>query len=122
MNKTVMIVEDDEAIRENLRDILEMEGYSALEAVHGKQALEVLAASAGENRLPAVILLDLNMAVMSGRDFLNEFRLLDQHISNIPVIVMTAVPHVRDLGTTGFLKKPINLDLLLSELQRLSQF
>jgi len=119
MSRTVLIVEDDLPIRENLRAILEMDDYSVLEAAHGKQALEILKEAGANGTLPFVILLDLNMPVMPGREFLSVLSSLEETLSKIPVIVMTAVPEAKDLGTEGFLRKPVDLDTLLNKISRI---
>jgi CheY-like chemotaxis protein len=118
MPPPLLIVEDDQDIRDNLRDILEMEGYAVLEAVHGKAALDLLERLRAEGRpLPAVILLDLNMPVMSGRELLTTVRRDHPELAAIPVIIMTALPDAMELGTAAFLRKPIDLDELLRRLR-----
>jgi CheY-like chemotaxis protein len=117
MTKTILIVEDDDVIRENLKEILEMEAYHVETARHGKEALEYLRSHASSK--PSLILLDINMPVMSGPEFLSALRNEDNTHSGIPVVVMTAVPEVGDLGTAGFLKKPLTLDHLLSKVSQL---
>lgn len=120
MNRTILIVEDDETIRKNLREILETENFSVLEAENGKIALEKLPRLASDkNPLPFVILLDLNMPVMSGREFSIAQRADQTVVARIPVVVTTAAPDASDLGTFGFLRKPIDLDHLLEKLQQL---
>lgn len=114
----LLIVEDDQDIRDNLRDILEMEGYSVLDAAHGKAALDLMERLRAEGRpLPAVILLDLNMPVMSGRELLATVRRDHPDLAAIPVVIMTALPDAMDLGTAAFLRKPIDLDELLRRLR-----
>jgi DNA-binding response OmpR family regulator len=84
----VLIVEDDTALRELLRRMLEREGYAVLEAEHGRAALDRL-----RDGTPGIILLDLMMPVMDGFEFLVELRREDAW-RGIPVIVLTA----RDLS------------------------
>jgi CheY-like chemotaxis protein len=118
MTQSVLIVEDDDIIRENLKDLLEMESYPVGLARHGREALNLLLARfEAKQPLPFVILLDLNMPVMAGREFLTEFNRLPAPVSNIPVLVMTAVPNAGKLEAAGILKKPIELDELLSRIQ-----
>jgi CheY-like chemotaxis protein len=108
---SILVVEDDQDIREAIRDLLESEGYSVLLACNGKEALEVLK---GINHT-CLILLDLMMAVMSGWEFL-EARRHDFALAPIPVIVVSAVAdeRVKQAGASGFIKKPVDLDLLLA--------
>lgn len=117
MSKTVLIVEDDDTIRENLKDILELESYAVIEARHGKEAIKQIELLAGNKmRLPHAILLDLNMPIMSGRDFLISLQSRRDAVAQIPVVVMTATPEAVIPGTFAFLRKPIDLDRLLEVL------
>jgi CheY-like chemotaxis protein/nitrogen-specific signal transduction histidine kinase len=81
-NRSLLVVEDDESSREMMRRNLERDGWSVLEAVHGAEALEILAV-----RTPAAILLDLMMPVMDGFEFLNR---QSADARAIPIIVITA--------------------------------
>ena len=82
---SVMLVEDDEETRNILRRVLENSGWRALEARHGKEALELL-----ETEIPDLILLDLMMPEMDGFQVLDELRAV-QKWEHIPVIVLTAM-------------------------------
>jgi len=112
MSAQVMVVEDDEEIRETMADILEFHGYVPLLARNGHEALSQLA----EGARPALILLDLMMPVMDGRAFRTE-QLKDARIAAIPVIVVSAFRDlseaVRELGPAGVLHKPVELSELL---------
>lgn len=121
MSKNVLVVEDDEVIRENLKEILEMEGYDVSLARNGQVALDFLRSlSSSPDSLPFLILLDLNMPVMSGPEFLKVIKMDTSPLANIPVIVMTAVPNPEVLGAAQVLKKPLDLDELLSKIQNLA--
>lgn len=115
MSKAVLVVEDDDVIRENLKEILEMEGYHVLLARHGKDALDILHSQS--STLPFLILLDLNMPVMSGPEFLKMIKKEASALANIPVMVMTAVPDAGVLDAALVLKKPLDLDELLDKIQ-----
>jgi CheY-like chemotaxis protein len=82
---TIMIVDDDADIRDIVRAILEDEGYRVVEAINGRQALDLLQ----REPLPALILLDLGMPVMNGQEFRAAQR-RDPRLSAIPVVVITA--------------------------------
>jgi CheY-like chemotaxis protein len=121
MKASILIIEDDEAIRENLKEILQLEDYEVIESENGRIGIDTLKALAeSSSPLPHVILLDLNMPVMPGKEFLNQLRGLESRLASIPVIVMTAVPNALDLGTAGFLRKPIDLEQLLLLLKKLA--
>lgn len=102
MKPLILIVEDDLAIRESLRDLLLEEGYRVAEAAHGGEALEQLAREA-----PSLILLDLWMPVMTGGEFLERLE------APLPVLILTAA---NEDGPPGYvtLRKPIGLERLLS--------
>jgi CheY-like chemotaxis protein len=116
--KSILLVEDDEAIREEVQDILETEGYTVTTAVNGREALQYLEQSSPED-LPGCILLDLMMPVMTGRELLDEiFREGREHLALIPVIVATAKgsPKVdlHDLEThIARIRKPFDIDQLI---------
>jgi CheY-like chemotaxis protein len=108
----VLVVEDDQAIRETMQEVLEDDGFSVATARNGQQALTWLRASP----VPGLILLDLSMPVMNGEAFRTEQR-KDPLFSKIPVIVLSAAAglaeKVRPMEIDGCLSKPVDLDLLL---------
>jgi PAS domain S-box-containing protein len=83
-DRSVLVVDDDENVREMLRRNLEADGWSVLEAQHGLEALEKLA-----EREPAAVVLDLMMPVMDGFEFILRYSQVPQWLS-IPVLVLTA--------------------------------
>jgi len=113
---SVLIVDDDEFIRQTLVEILEDRGYTVATAKHGGEALEVL----GSVR-PDVILLDVNMPVMSGTQFRAAQR-LDPSLAIIPTVVMTAGDRATEAAASlladGSLPKPIKLSSLLLVVSR----
>ena|SRR5688572_22759691 len=115
---TVMIVDDDDAIREALEDVLSDEGYRIVGMPDGQQALDYLNAE----KQPAAILLDLWMPVMDGWKFLDAL-LDDSRFSRIPLIVLTAArdQRARELRVSEVLTKPVQLQQVLSALERLTK-
>lgn len=106
----VLIVDDDQAIRESLELALEIGNHRTAQAANGRAALDWL----GHNATPALILLDLMMPVMDGWQVLDRLR-QDERLAEIPVVIISAFG--RDLGSaTQFpiLRKPIELDTLLN--------
>jgi CheY-like chemotaxis protein len=85
MNHTVLVVDDDDNLRETICDMLVGEGYKALAACNGQEALSVLRANAP----PCLILLDLMMPVMNGWEFLDA-QIKDPVLALIPVVVLSA--------------------------------
>jgi CheY-like chemotaxis protein len=114
MARRVMLVEDDEGIRDALGDLLESEGFAVSTAMHGRDALDKLRSSATR---PDVILLDLMMPVMDGWAFRAEQQ-RDPVLAEIPVVVITASRQadLAALKPRAFLKKPIDFDELLRAL------
>ena len=82
----VFVIDDDDDVRESVTEMLVDEGYRVGSAANGREALEILAR---EERVPAVIVLDLMMPVMSGEAF-RDRQLLDARLAAVPVIVMSA--------------------------------
>jgi two-component system, OmpR family, response regulator len=103
----VLVVDDDDAIRDALRELLEDAGFDTLGARHGLEALKLLAALA---TAPAFILLDLMMPVMDGWAFCDTRR-DSRTFSEVPVIAISAVEPSesnRPAGVDAFLAKPID--------------
>jgi CheY-like chemotaxis protein len=110
--KTVIVVDDEEDVRENLRDLLEASGFRVETAANGADALQRLRAV----EHPCVILLDLLMPVMDGWQFLAEMS-RDPLLAPIPVCICTSAP---DRAPAGYalLKKPVDVVVLLDEVRR----
>ncbi len=83
-SQSVLVVEDDEQMREMIRLTLEKDGWRVILAEHGRRALEQLAAGK-----PTAILLDLMMPEMDGFEFMEELRRRAEG-RDVPVIVITA--------------------------------
>lgn len=111
----ILIVEDDVDTRETLRFLLEAEGFTVIEAGHGKAALECLA----RGPRPCLILLDLMMPVMSGFEFLRELRSNPAH-DVTPVVVASAWGSEAETveGAQGFVRKPFDLPDLFELVRR----
>jgi CheY-like chemotaxis protein len=108
----ILVVDDDDDGRANLRDLLAKE-YAVLEARNGAEALAILRSNAGgEVRL---VLLDLFMPCLSGWELRAVLR-EDATLSRIPVVVMSALPSRgnRGAGAGTWLRKPFTLSELRS--------
>lgn len=108
----VVVIEDDPDIRESIIDVLSGEGYSVHGYANGKAALEGLQGC----KEPCIILLDLMMPVMNGQEFLAARKTAGDKLMAIPVVIVSAyVDTVRNEdGVIGYVKKPIDIDLLLN--------
>jgi len=113
----VMLVEDDDGIREVLREVLEEAGFRVIWAANGQEALAQLRLG----RAPRVILLDLMMPVMDGLAFRTAQR-RDPALAPIPVVVISAderIEHkISDMQPDGYLPKPFELRKLLDTVNR----
>ena len=114
----ILVIDDEELIRESLVEFLDDHGYQAIPAVDGRDALTKLSSA---RRRPCLILLDLMMPIMDGRSFREE-QLRDPDLSAIPVIVLSAYRDVarnaNELGAAGYLAKPLKLQALLHLVQQ----
>jgi CheY-like chemotaxis protein len=116
MRCPVLLVDDDDAIREALTEILVCEGFPVHPAHNGKEALDWLQRNGG----PCVVLLDLMMPVMDGRTFLG-IRSADPFLAKIPVLVVSADGCCADVAkhaVAGVLSKPIAVDGLIGAIER----
>jgi two-component system, chemotaxis family, chemotaxis protein CheY len=107
----ILVVDDDETIRQIVRLCLSDEGYDVLEAANGLAALELLTECQ-----PSLILLDLRMPVMDGWEFARRYR--GAPGPHVPIVAFVAALNAQsecaDLETAGILAKPFDLDDLLS--------
>jgi CheY-like chemotaxis protein len=113
---TILLVDDDEDIRELTAEILRESGYDVVEAEDGQRALAALAAMATP---PALVLLDLIMPVMTGQQMLHEMRAIPR-LANVPVVALTAggfqpadVPEAKDV-----VRKPASVAVLLKVVEQ----
>ncbi len=112
--KSILIVEDDQDIRESLVQILQLEGYETIAVGNGKEGLILLP----NLQKPCLILLDLMMPVMDGWEFLKA-KQTNIKIAPIPVVIVTAIENpVSTTGAVGLIKKPIEFDILLKVVQQ----
>jgi len=109
MEKVILIVEDDPKNLKLIRDVLRVNGYATLEAINGKQGVEM-----AKSKIPDLILMDIQMPIMDG---LEATRILktDADTSKIPVVALTSYAMVgdeekiQDAGCDGYLTKPIDI-------------
>ncbi len=113
---TILVVDDEQVLRDGCTLILKPEGYRVLTAANGKQAMAVLAAAPVN-----VILCDLKMPVMGALEVLEEASV---RLPDIPVIIMTGLGTVADAvecmkkGAYDFITKPFGIDHLTLVVRR----
>jgi CheY-like chemotaxis protein len=110
----VLVVEDDQDLRDALRDALVLEGYRVVGVANGAEALRHLEAGSR----PCLILLDLMMPVMDGWEFRRNV-LANPTLADIPVVVMTAAGAQRAAGVAAdrVLEKPLEMDTVVDVVQ-----
>jgi two-component system chemotaxis response regulator CheY len=115
--KTCLVVDDSKVIRKVARHILETLDYQVREAADGREALDSCIAE-----VPDVVLLDWNMPVMSGMDFLRALR--ETPLGARPKVVFctteNGIAHIRaaiEAGADEYVMKPFDRDTLESKLQ-----
>jgi len=112
-NGRILLIEDNDTIREMLGLILNFEGYEIAEATDGVAGIDYLQS----HHIPDLILLDLSLPLMNGGQFLAWIK---QHptLSSIPIVVMSGDPsqaqRVLRLGASEFLAKPLEMDILIN--------
>jgi len=115
----VLIAEDNPVNRELLRELLELLGYTVLEACDGQEALRII-----EQSQPELLLLDIGMPVMDGFAVIRRIR-ENPRLAKLPVVAVTAYAmrgdqeRILNSGFDGYLSKPINPSSLIQELDRL---
>jgi CheY-like chemotaxis protein len=116
LSPDILVVDDDAALREGLIGFFRLEGRSAIGASNGAEALFLL----GKEVRPGVILLDLNMPMMNGWDFVSALERIPE-LPRIPIAIMSGVTD-REIPPcetdAGFFKKPVNFDALLAAVNR----
>jgi CheY-like chemotaxis protein len=113
----IIVVEDDLDIRATLHEFLSLEGYRVESFPNGKEALARLHIAPE----PCLILLDLMMPVMDGAEFMVEFSKFPAAIVPIPVFLVSGTASAEEserMGCYGFMKKPVDLEVLLVVVQK----
>ena len=100
----ILVVDDDEDFRSGLRMALEMKGYQVDDAEDGEQALAKLA-----EKPPLLVLLDLQMPVMNGREMLQRMRASVDLLKDVPVVIISGFGFEWEaelMGAQGYIGKP----------------
>lgn len=118
MNKTVMIVEDNELNMKLFRDLLDANGYETVETRNGLEALDL----AREHR-PDLILMDIQLPEISGLEVTKRLK-EDEDLRSIPVIAVTAFAmkgdeeKIREGGCEAYIAKPISVAKFLETVRQ----
>lgn len=111
----VLVIDDDDAVCEILREALTDEGYAVATVPHGAAALELV-----RHHQPAVILLDLRMPIMDGWSFAEQYRRVAKPPASL--VLLSAIRDVEEsakrLGAVAFIRKPFELEDVVAEIKR----
>lgn len=111
----VLVVDDDDAIRETVADVLRSEGYDVNTAANGAEALVSV-----DGAPPRLVLLDMRMPVLDGWGFVEG---LNARGVRLQILVLTATQDARrwaeEIGADGYIAKPFDLDDLLAAVGQL---
>jgi DNA-binding NtrC family response regulator len=114
----VLLVDDDNAIVDALREVLRAEGHEVHTASTGEEGLVVLRASP----LPDAVVLDVDMPVLGGPGMAHKMLLHDAGEERIPIILMSGSENLREIaremGTPYVIKKPATIQTVLIVLDR----
>ncbi len=106
----ILVVDDEPAVRELFKDLLEHKGYEVITAASGAEAL-----TAVREQRPQLVLLDILMPDMDGVETLEQIRQIDRVV---PIIMLTAVVHEEIAkeslrkGALDYITKPVDFDYL----------
>lgn len=106
-------MEDNPDIRDAVAEILREEGFEVVTASNGREGLGQLA----QMMRPCLILLDMNMPVMDGREFMDWVR-GDPELRSCTVLIVTADKIAPPLGAAAYLRKPFDIGELLGAVER----
>ena len=114
--KVIMIVDDEDKVRESVREVLTDEGYRVVDTADGNRVLELI-----DQEKPGLVLLDIWMPQIDGIDLLKQIKSREPGINVVMISghgnIHTAVTATK-FGAFDFIEKPLSLDALLLTVQR----
>ena len=114
--KVIMIVDDEDKVRESVREVLADEGYRVVDTADGTQVLDLI-----EQEKPGLVLLDIWMPQIDGIGLLKQIKSKEAAINVVMISghgnIHTAVTATK-FGAFDFIEKPLSLDALLLTVQR----
>ena len=113
----MLLVEDDDAVREMLCAALNDAGFDIVAALDGVHALRTAIA-----RTPDVVLLDLGLPALDGSGYLKQWRERDDRAGKVPVIVMSASTYgeqiADEVGAVQYFAKPFDIEEMIKAIRR----
>jgi CheY-like chemotaxis protein len=111
----VLVIDDDDAVCEVLREALSEDGYAVATVPHGAAALELV-----RHHQPAVIILDLRMPIMDGWSFADQYRRVAKPAASL--ILLSAIKDIEEsaqrVGAVAFIRKPFELEEVVGHIRR----
>lgn len=115
LRPSVLVVEDDAAVRELVSETLREEGYAVVEARDGREAIYLIDGDLSRAARPAIVLLDVRLPLVDGISVLDYLAARDERF---PVVAMSAshayLDSARSAGASHTLAKPFELDDLVN--------
>ncbi|HEX6800882.1 MAG TPA: response regulator, partial [Candidatus Binatia bacterium] len=116
LQKTILVVDDEDDVRESVREVLSDEGYRVVDTADGARVLDMI-----RDEKPELVLLDIWMPQVDGIGLLKEIKSQEPDINVVMVSghgnIHTAVTATK-YGAFDFIEKPVSLDGLLTTVQR----
>ncbi len=118
MAKVILVVEDDPKSLKLIRDLLQISGFTTIEATDGEKGVEL-----AKSKKPDLILMDIMMPKMDGYAACRTIK-TDKATRAIPVVMLTSLDHElnkelsRDMGADGYMTKPVDRQKLLDVISR----
>jgi DNA-binding NtrC family response regulator len=118
MKKRIMVLDDEELIRDAFRDLLKDAGYETISAKDPQEALEQMLSNPAD-----VLLLDLSLGAEDGLEFLPKFKAL---YTGVPVVILTGIGYdnakiktALERGAAGYFSKETGLENIIPALERI---
>ncbi|MBC7915497.1 MAG: response regulator [Pyrinomonadaceae bacterium] len=116
MDKRIVVIEDEDNVRETLELLLSNAGFTVRSSSTGKDVFNII-----DEFNPDVILLDVMLEDMDGRDICRSIK-TNPHTSHIPVLMLSAVPEVynaiAEVGANDVISKPFDEYTLINRIER----
>jgi CheY-like chemotaxis protein len=114
---SIVVIDDDDDMRDTMADLLSIEGHEVRTARNGVEGLQAL-----DDRIPQLVLTDLEMPVLDGRSMVYRMFVENLGRENVPIIVASGAPNLceiaRALGTPYYVAKPFAFETLTSTIGR----
>lgn len=125
MSKMILVVDDSATLRMSVEMTLTGAGFEVAQAINGQEGLDLLRQLETENKLPAMIISDINMPVMDGITFITEVK--KTSLRYLPILVLTTEREDskkmegKKAGASGWLVKPFQPETLLAVIRKFTR-